>query len=213
MTRFDISVAYGDQTPPWPGDTPYTCGWAWDMAAGASVNVGRVSTSWHVGTHADAPLHVMAGGLSSDALPLDAFCGAATVIDARDASDGPVLSIEWLSMALEGMPLPTRLLVRTGRSVAHGHFPAAWPTLTADAADWLVRGGLQLFGVDAPSVDTRTATELVVHRALFGGGAWVLENLFLGDVPDGRYALTAYPVLVAGADAAPVRAVLETAGE
>jgi len=210
VTRYDISVAYGEETPPWPGDTPYTCGWTWDMASGASVNVSRVCTSWHVGTHADAPLHVMAGGLPSEALPLDAFCGAATVIDARDASVGPVLTIEWLSMALEGKPLPTRLLVRTGHSVVSGHFPVAWPTLTADAAHWLVRGGLKLFGVDAPSVDGRTATGLVVHRALFGGGACVLENLSLGDVPDGLYALTAYPVLVTGADAAPVRAVLET---
>ena len=210
MTRYDISVAYGAETPPWPGDTPYTCGWAWDMASGASVNVGRVSTSWHVGTHADAPLHVMAGGLPSEALPLDAFCGPATVIDARDANVGPVLTTEWLSMALEGTALPTRLLVRTGRTVVGGHFPAAWPTLTADAALWLVRGGLTLFGVDAPSVDTRTATELSVHHALFNGGACVLENLSLGDVPDGVYLLTAYPVLVTGADAAPVRAVLET---
>lgn len=212
MTRYDISVAYGEATPPWPGDTPYTCGWAWDMGAGASVNVGRVSTSWHVGTHADAPLHVMVGGRPSEALPLEAFCGAATVIDARDASAGPVLTIEWLSMALEGKPMPTRLLVRTGRSVVTGHFPAAWPSLTADAAHWLVRGGLKLLGVDAPSVDARTVTELVVHRALFSGGACVLENLYLGDVPDGQYALTAYPVLVTGADAAPVRAVLETVG-
>ena len=212
MTRYDISVAYGAETPPWPGDTPYTCGWAWDMASGANVNVGRVSTSWHVGTHADAPLHVMAGGLPSEALPLDAFCGPATVIDARDASVGPALTIEWLSMALEGKALPTRLLVRTGRTVVGGHFPATWPALTADAARWLVSGGLTLFGVDAPSVDTRAAIELSVHHALFGGGACVLENLSLGDVPDGEYLLTAYPVLVTGADAAPVRAVLETPG-
>jgi len=210
VTRYDISVAYGEETPPWPGDTPYTCGWAWDMASGASVNVARVSTSWHVGTHADAPRHVMPDGMPSEALPLDAFSGPATVVDARDARNGPVLTSEWLSMALQGKPLPTRLLVRTGRSVVSGHFPAAWPTLTADAARWLVGGGLRLFGVDAPSVDMRTSTELVVHRALFGGGACVLENLSLGDVPDGLYTLTAYPVLVTGADAAPVRAVLET---
>ena len=57
MTRYDISVAFSADTPPWPGDTPYSCGWAWDMAQGDSVNVGRVTTSWHVGTHADAPRH------------------------------------------------------------------------------------------------------------------------------------------------------------
>ncbi len=211
MTRYDISVAYGQATPAWPGDTPYSCGWAWEMSAGASVNVGRVTTSWHVGTHADAPLHVTQHGAASESLPLAAFHGPVTVLDARDANVGGSITTEWLIAALEGMRLPTRLLLRTGRSVLLGTFPAEWPSLTADAASWLTRGGLKLFGVDAPSVDPRTATDLTVHRALFGGGAYVLENLYLGDVPDGEYILTAYPVLVVGADAAPVRAILERA--
>jgi arylformamidase len=180
------------------------------MAKGASVNVGHVTTSWHVGTHADAPLHVIAGGAPSEAMPLRAFAGPATVVDARDASDGPVLTTEWLSAALDGRRIPERLLIRTGRSTGSGTFPAGWPSLTAEAAHWLARGGLQLFGVDAPSVDPKTATDLVVHRALFAGGAWFLENLALNDVPDGDYHLSAYPVLVVGADAAPVRAVLES---
>ena len=209
MTRYDISIAYADTTPPWPGDTPYSCGWAWDMAQGASVTVGRVTTSWHVGTHADAPRHVSLSGHTSDALPLAAFSGHAVVLDASDANTGPSITTDWLSTALDGQRLPERLLLKTGCSIAAGVFPDAWPVLTAEAAAWLVRGGLRLFGVDTPSVDARTATDLVVHHALFGGGAYVLENLDLSRVPVGAYQLTAYPVLVTGADAAPVRAVLD----
>ncbi len=211
MTRYDISVAYGAATPPWPGDTPYSCGWAWDMATGASVNVGRVVTSWHVGTHADAPLHVSPTGASSEDLPLNAFHGAATVLDARGVVPGGAITPEWLAEALRGREHPARLLLHTGCCVASGRFPDAWPALTPDAAGWLTRGGLQLFGTDAPSVDARTAANLVVHHALFGGGAYVLENLSLAGVPAGEYRLSAYPVLVSGADAAPVRAVLDDA--
>lgn len=210
MTRYDISVAYGPGTPPWPGDTPYSCGWAWDMSQGASVNVGRVTTSWHVGTHADAPLHVSVDGAASESLPLDAFHGLAMLLDARDATSGGSISIDWLSAALDGRRLPERLLIRTGRSVASGAFPADWPTVTPEAAHWLVRGGLRLLGTDAPSVDPRAATSMAVHVAVFGGGAFVLENLALDAVPAGEYHLTAFPVLVTGADAAPVRAILET---
>lgn len=209
MTRHDISVAYGVGTPPWPGDTAYSCGWAWDMSRGASVNVGRITTSWHVGTHADAPLHVISDGAPSERLPLEAFTGPARVVDARDANAGPSITVEWLEHVLDGQPLPARLLIRTGRSVASGRFPDHWPCLTPEATTWLVRGGLRLLGVDAPSVDARTATDLVVHRALFGGGACALENLNLAAVEADMYQLTAYPVLVTGADAAPVRAVLE----
>ena len=76
----------------------------------------------------------------------------------------------------------------------------------------LVAGGLRLLGVDAPSVDARDARTLAVHRALFSGGAVVLENLDLSAVSPGDYELTAYPLRIAGLDAAPVRAVLRRLG-
>ena len=209
MTRYDITIPMGAGTPEWPGDTPFSCGWAWEMAAGASVNVGKVTTSLHVGTHADAPLHVMRDGAPSESLPLDAFCGPALVVDCRDAVSGATLTTEWLDGALQGRQLPARLLLRTGRTVAGGTFPEGWPALTPAAAAWLVRGGLRLLGVDAPSVDPKEATDLAVHHAMFDGGAFLVENLQLEHVPLGEYRLTAYPLLVTGADAAPLRAVLE----
>jgi arylformamidase len=48
-----------------------------------------------------------------------------------------------------------------------------------------------------------------VHRALFQGGACILENLDLRNVSSGDYHLTAFPLRLAGLDAAPVRAVLQ----
>lgn len=181
------------------------------MAKGASVNVGVVTTSLHVGTHADAPLHVLQGAPASESLPLAAFSGPAIVLDAQDATPGPTLTVDWLERALDGLPMPQRLLLRTGRTVAGGTFPVGWPVLTSEATAWLLHAGLKLVGMDAPSVDDKEAKDLVIHRQLFAGGAYLLENLQLEGVERGVYHLTAYPVLVAGADAAPVRAVLEPA--
>jgi arylformamidase len=100
------------------------------------------------------------------------------------------------------------LLLRTGRSIAGGTFPESWPSLSPAAARELLARGLRLLGTDAPSVDPRSDTELAVHHELFRGGASILENLDLHAIPDGTYELTAYPLKIAGADAAPVRAVL-----
>jgi arylformamidase len=58
------------------GDTPYACRWASLIAKGESVNVSAVIGSPHVGTHADAPLHVHDGWPGSHELPLDAFRGS-----------------------------------------------------------------------------------------------------------------------------------------
>ncbi len=175
------------------------------MAEGASVNLSTLTTSPHVGTHADAPLHVRDGAAPSDALALDAFIGPAVVLDVT-ALHGELNRAALRSAGLR--ETPTRLLLKTGRAVAAGAFPGAWPALTADCAASLVADGLRLLGVDCPSVDRREATTLAVHHALFDGGACILENLDLSIPTAGSYDLMAAPLKLGGLDAAPVRAVL-----
>lgn len=201
---YDVSVAVRVGTPEWPGDTPFDCGWTTRMADGASVNLSSISGSPHVGTHADAPLHVHDGWPASDALPLAAFLGDALVLDVSAFDAGP-LALAPDDARLDGVE---RVLLRTGRTIAAGRFPDDWPVLAAATATALASRGVRLVGVDAPSVDERASKTLDVHRALFGGGAYVLENLDLRGVPEGRYELIALPQRLVGLDAAPVRAVL-----
>ena len=191
----DISIALRPGAPEWPGDTPYSCRWTQQLGRGDTVNLSALATSPHVGTHADAPLHVHDGWAASDHLPLDVFAGPATVCS-FDRVD-----------ALPRAPLE-RLLLRTGSTTAAGTFPAEWRALGVRQVESLLERGLRLLGVDAPSVDTRHSTTLEVHHALFAGGAYNLENLDLRDVPDGTYELIALPLKIVGLDAAPVRAIL-----
>jgi arylformamidase len=200
----DISVLVQPGTPEWPGDVPFTCGWSARTAQGASVNLSHVAGSPHVGTHADAPLHVRDDWPASDQLPLDAFMGPAVVVDVSRAPDGP-LALDADDPRLAGCE---RLLLRTDRTIAEGTFPGGWPVLSAATAVLLAAAGVKLVGVDAPSVDERESKTLEVHRALFGGGAYVLENLDLRGIGEGRYELVALPQRLGGLDAAPVRAVL-----
>jgi arylformamidase len=202
----DISVEVRVGTPEWPGDARFECGWTTRLSDGASVNLSRIGGSPHVGTHADAPLHVHDGWPASDALPLEAFLGDALVLDYSGAPAGP-LSIDVDDLRLAGVE---RLLLRTGRCIADGRFPSDWPVLESGAATRLTERGLRLLGVDAPSVDARHSTQLEVHHALFGGGAYVLENLDLRGVHTGHYELIALPQRLVGLDAAPVRAVLRS---
>ena len=203
----DISIPVSAATPEFPGDTPFSCGWVAKRADGESVNLGQVTMSPHVGTHADAPLHVEDNWDASETLPLSAFMGVAYVLDAREA--GLTLSLEWMQEQFAS-EVPERVLLHTGRSVASGSFPNDWPVLSQDAARWLVKGGTRLVGTDAPSVDDRHSKTLVVHHELFLRGANVLENLVLDGVAAGWYELAAAPIKLVGMDAAPVRAVLRT---
>lgn len=200
----DISVVVRPGTPEWPGDVPFTCGWSSRLGDGASVNLSHIAGSPHVGTHADAPLHVRDGAPASDELPLEPFLGDALLLDVTDEPAGA------LSLSADDPRLARceRLLLRTGRTIADGRFPEDWPVLSAPTAATLAARGVRLVGVDAPSVDERESRTLEVHHALFDGGAYLLENLDLRSIAPGHYELIALPQRLAGLDATPVRALL-----
>jgi arylformamidase len=201
----DISISLAGGTPEWPGDTPYSCGWTGTISQGSSVNISSYTTSPHVGTHADAPLHVRDGWSASHELPLEAFFGRASVVDVSGATSE--IGIEAIASAI-GDGTIERLLLKTGCSIGSGMFPESWPTLSEACARVLLGRGLRLIGVDAPSVDERHSKSLPVHKMIFSGNACILENLDLRRIPAGSYELIAFPIKIMSLDAAPVRAIL-----
>jgi arylformamidase len=205
VTLRDISVTVREGAPVWPGDTPTSCRWMSSIGHGASVNVSAMTLSPHAGTHADAPLHVRDGWPGSHELPLEIFCGEAVVISLPNGDE--VIGPDDLDDLLPDGDIE-RVLLKTGRTVALGSFPDAWPSLAEQSARLLLGRGVRLLGVDAPSVDQRESKTLPVHHMIFSGGAFILENLDLRRVPDGRYELLAFPLKVMALDGAPVRAVL-----
>ncbi len=201
----DISVALSADSCEWPGDTPFACGWTTRIADGSSVNLSSITLSPHVGTHADAPLHVRDGWPGSHELPLEPFLGPATVIDISHF-EGEI-SLASLDEMVPARNIE-RLLLRTGLSVASGEFPEVWPTLSETFARALLGRGLKLLGVDSPSVDERNSKTLPVHNMIFSGNGCILENLDLRRIVPGDYELIAVPLKLMALDGAPVRAVL-----
>ena len=204
-TLRDISVSLNPSTPEWPGDTAFSCGWASLISSGASVNVSSFTSSPHVGTHADAPLHVRDGLPGSHELSLDSYFGPAIVVDVGTLSNE--IGIEDLEK-IQSLPFVERLLLKTGRTIAGGAFPEDWPTLSESCVRTLLGRGLRLLGVDAPSVDPRDSRNLPVHHMLFAGNGAILENLDLRRITPSMYELMAFPLKLMALDAAPVRAVL-----
>ena len=114
MTLIDISIPLSATTPPWPGDVPFACGWTCRREAGASVNLGVITSSLHVGTHADAPMHVESAWGASESLPAEIFVGECVVIALPN--DYPIaqdLSASRLA-GLLGAHRESRVLLRTG---------------------------------------------------------------------------------------------------
>lgn len=201
----DISITLSPGTPPWPGDTRFECGWKTTLSNGSAVNLSSITTSLHVGTHADAPLHVRDGWPGSHELPLEAFYGPALLVDLSEAKGE--IQFETLEPLLKSENRE-RLILKTGCTIASGEFPNDWPTLSESCTRSLLGLGLKLLCVDAPSVDQRDSQSLAVHKMLFSGNTFIIENLDLRRTPAGEYDIIAFPLKIMSLDAAPVRAVL-----
>lgn len=199
----DISQTLHQGIAVWPGDPPFRTFWIAQMSQGDHCNVGGVTMSLHTGTHADAPRHFHADGPAVDA-ELAPFIGEALLVDCSGARTISETHLDRLPAHI-----PPRLLLRTA-SCEPDRWSEDYAYLAPGAAEWLVRRGIVLLGLDTPSVDPHGSTSLDAHRILARGGVSVLENLSLADAAPGTYELIALPLKLAGMDASPVRAVLRT---
>jgi arylformamidase len=212
MKIWDISRTLSNEFAEWPGDEPFHYHLTNEIAKGASVNLGAVSMSVHNGTHADARFHFETNGESIEKAPLGLYLGAATVVDLSQSfsrlKEKHLITLDDLRPDAEEIAAMSRLLVKTGRWSDSTVFPQKIPVLAADVPVWLQKNGVKLLGVDLPSVDDIDSKSLQNHHALARAGIAIIESLDLSDVAPGVYNFAALPLKIAGADGAPVRAVL-----
>lgn len=108
-----------------------------------------------------------------------------------------------------GKALPSRVLIKTRRSQ-----PPVWSSdfraLSPECVEAFLAEGVELVGVDVPSIDPADSEELLAHRIALSRGLTVMENLDLSAVMAGSYELIALPLPLEGVEASPVRAVLRS---
>lgn len=233
---FDISPRVSPRTGVFPGDTPFQQNVVCTLAGGASVNLSTVTTTVHLGAHADAPWHTADGGKSIADVDLEPYWGPAVVLHVK-AARGARITMEQVRPELERFRRPRpkqedmatllrahqasaatpwesgtgsfRCLIATGTFPDPDHWNSDFAALDPALVDELAEEGCVLVGVDTPSVDLEQSKDLPTHAALRKAGMANLEGLVLSEVPAGWYALVALPLKLDGLDGSPVRAALK----
>ena len=206
----DISVPLRTGMVHWPGDIPVVIRQTADISRGDVANLRTISTSAHVGTHMDAPLHFVANGRPIDTMPFDATVGRARVIEIEHEH---VITREELSK--HDLQLGERVLFKTRNSnVAWAvcrYFLKQYIALSPDAARYVVDCGVRTIGVDYLSIGPYGDEGVETHQLILGAGIWVIEGLNLANVEAGTYELVCLPLKIEGGDGAPARAILRKA--
>ena len=201
----DITPPIGQSIAVWPGDTSYQLRWVARMDQGASCNVSSITTTPHLGAHADGPLHFLPDGPPIGAVDLEPYLGRCRVVDVTGVS--AVTADAVFGMDLAGAE---RLLFKTGTFPDPLQWNPDFAYLDPEFVRLLGKRKVRLVGIDTPSVDPFDSKTLPAHHVLVEMGMRNLEGLDLSAVAPGDYELIALPLRLADADSSPVRAVLRT---
>lgn len=201
MRLIDLTHTFTADMPVYPGDPIPELTQIADLQADGYIN-HRLTTGMHVGTHVDAPLHILAGGKRVSDIAPDRFAGPGRLIDARGAS---LVTADILERS--GAGKDDIVLVMTGFSKRYREagYHEDYPEIGEEFARRVVELGVKMIGLDTPSPDRSPYT---VHKLLLGAGIPIIENLtnleaLLGV---GEFEVFAFPIKLA-TDAAPTRVI------
>lgn len=197
----DLSVDINEQTPIYPGDPSTKI-----EPAGVLERDGYtdhyLSIGTHVGTHIDAPMHMIANGQSLDQIPVEHFVGRGRYIKVDKT-----FSLE--SVKAANIQAGDIVLFHTGMSDTYHDsiYFEDYPAMSDEIANYLVKLGVKMVGVDTCSVDNQD--NFPVHKVLLGGNVLIIENITnLNSLAGKDFTVYALPIKLQ-IDGAPARVIAQ----
>ncbi len=200
----DISPLISSRIAVFPGDEKFKRTVTCDMKKGDGYTLSSITTTVHLGAHADAPSHFYRDGQTIEERSLELYIGPCQVLHLQGLRPGQRIRPE--DIAKQSILAP-RVLFYTG-----SYKPDVWSdqfnSLSPELIHYLHEKGVVLVGIDTPSVDPADSKMMESHAMIAQYDLAVLEGIVLDHVKEGLYELIALPLKLESADASPVRAIL-----
>lgn len=204
MKYIDLTHTFKKEMPAYPGD-PMP-----ELIQVSSIdkdgyNDFQVKTGMHVGTHMDAPLHMLPGGKRLSEYSADTFFGEGRLIDARGKNSVDVDLLEGRKISKGDI-----VLIMTGFYKKFGatDYYEKYPEITESFASKLIELGVKMVGLDTPSPDR---PPFKIHKMLLKNEILIIENLTNLEelLKCTQFSVVALPAKF-DAEAAPVRVITQT---
>lgn len=201
MKFVDLSVPISEQTPVYPGD-PITKLQPSGILEKDGYEDHYVCIGTHVGTHIDAPRHMIAGGKNLDEILVEQFIGPGVYVRVNkkfNLEEVQKVNIE------EG----EIVLFHTGMSdlLYESAYFEDYPEVTEDIANYLVGKKVKMVGMDMASPDHQQTNP--IHKILLKNGILIIENLTnLSQLEGKEFKVYALPLKLQ-IDGAPARVIAE----
>ena len=197
MKFIDLSVPIDENTPVYPGDPKVLIEPIADFE-NYGMNDHKISLGIHVGTHIDAPWHMVRSGKKMDQIPIEQFSGAGKLVEGLD----------FTKVKQAGIGKGDIVLFKTGMSELFGkdEYYKNYPEISEELANYLVNQKVKIVGMDMASPDH---PPFKIHKILLGANILIIENLTnLDKLIDKEFTIYALPIKLA-LDGAPARVIAE----
>lgn len=201
MKLIDLTHSFTDKMPVYPGDPEVS------FKQVASVDKEgytdhMINSTMHVGTHIDAPLHMIESGKKIDEIALDKFFGNGVLIDGRGKKQIDSSLLKNIKIEKESIVL---IYTGFGEKYRTKDYYVNYPHITEDFAEEMVKLGVKIVGMDILGPDE---PPFPTHKILLSHEILIVENLtnlneLLGVQ---NFEVIAIPAKY-HADAAPIRVI------
>jgi arylformamidase len=198
MRYYDVTRHLENNMLVYPGDIEPT----FHQKDHGKYLISDLHLSSHSGTHIDAPTHYLKTGNTIDCIPLESLIGSCRVIEVGGSS--ALISHEQIAGKIVG---EKRIILRTSFS-GNNVFSENYPSLSLEAAEYLISCGVVCVGIDSPSIEAYDC-DGEVHRHLLNNNCIIIELLELTGVTEGIYEMIALPLKLTGLDGSPARVILK----
>jgi kynurenine formamidase len=168
------------------------------------TNDHKIESCMHVGTHIDAPLHMVDGSLKISDIPVAHCTGRGVLLDVRGKDIIDEDCIEGIDIQKDDI-----VLAWTGwdKKYRTDDYFKSWPVMTQAFAQELVHKNIAMIGMDTAGPDMDST--FPAHKIFLPNNVLIIENMTgLEQLQSQNFIIHAYPVKYE-ADAAPVRVVAE----
>lgn len=211
MFYIDLSHPIEDKMPVFPG-TPEVGIKQFSTVEKDAYAEKELAFATHIGTHMDAPAHMISGGKTLDQFQVSDFTGRAFIIAfSHDDLDG-MEQEAYLSQFENEIREADFIILKTNWSEKWGSedYFKDYPALDKSGAEYLVSFRITGIGLDAISIDQHSNEKYDAHHVVLGNEILIIENLTgLDKIRSPFFNLYAFPLKIVDTDGSPIRAVAE----
>jgi kynurenine formamidase len=215
----DMTHTVSDEVPAWDGQPLFKLDITTDYKDCVPPDLFRIqkfTMAMSVGTHLDAPAHVIPNGRTIDQLTAAELVSDCVVINVSAQANEHYLvttsDIDNFEKLHGEIPRDSLVIIYTGWSKhwdkpARYHNNHVFPGVSVEAAEMLLTRGIRGIGIDTFSCDTG-ANGFPVHNAVLGADKYLVENIANADkLPPSGATVFVLPMKLKHATEAPMRLV------